>query len=136
VPYKDPVKRDAMAKVYKARWYQKNKQVTKERTRANKKKQKVVWDAFKASQACSHCGTTHPSGVIIDFHHVDRTDKQSVHHLVKNYQFAAAMEEVKKCIPLCANCHRILHWEERLEPISAEKSEKRHLKAPKRRENA
>jgi hypothetical protein len=26
--------------------------VTKERTRANKKKQKVVWDAFKASQAC------------------------------------------------------------------------------------
>jgi predicted HNH restriction endonuclease len=22
------------------------------------------------------------------------------------------MEETKKCIPLCANCHRILHWEE------------------------
>jgi hypothetical protein len=81
VPYKDPVKRKAMAKVYKARWYQKNKLVTKARTRANKKKQKVVWDAFKASQACSHCGTTHPSGVIIDFHHVDRMDKQSVHHL-------------------------------------------------------
>jgi hypothetical protein len=78
VPYKDPAKREAMAKVYKARWYQKNKLVTKERTRANKRKQKVVWDAFKASQACSHCGTTHPSGVIIDFHHVDRTDKQSV----------------------------------------------------------
>jgi predicted HNH restriction endonuclease len=44
---------------------------------------------------------------------VDRTDKQSVHFLVKNYRFAAAMEEIKKCIPLCANCHRILHWEER-----------------------
>jgi hypothetical protein len=37
VPYKDPAKREAMAKVYKARWYQKNKLVTKERTRANKK---------------------------------------------------------------------------------------------------
>jgi hypothetical protein len=36
VPYKDPAKREAMAKVYKARWYQKNKLVTKERTRANK----------------------------------------------------------------------------------------------------
>jgi hypothetical protein len=40
VPYKDPVKREAMAKVYKARWYQKNKLVTKERTRANKKQAK------------------------------------------------------------------------------------------------
>jgi hypothetical protein len=135
VPYKDPAKREAMAKVYKARWYQKNKLVTKERTRANKRKQKVVWDAFKASQACSHCGTTHPSGVIIDFHHVDRTDKQSVHFLVKNYQFAAAMEEIKKCIPLCSNCHRICTGRN-VKPISAKKSEKRHLKAPKKRENA
>jgi hypothetical protein len=38
--------------------------------------------------------------VIIDFHHVDRTDKQSVHFLVKNYQFAAAMEEIKEVHPL------------------------------------
>ena len=131
MPYKDPAKREAMAKVYKARWYQKNKLVTKARTRANKKKQKVVWDAFKASQACSHCGTTHPSGVIIDFHHVDRTDKQSVHFLVKNYRFAAAMEEIKKCIPLCSNCHRILHWEER-ETHKREKKRKKALKGAKK----
>jgi hypothetical protein len=135
VPYKDPAKREAMAKVYKARWYQKNKQVTRERTRSNKKKQKVVWDAFKASQACSHCGTTHPSGVIIDFHHVDRTDKQSVHFLVKNYQFAAAMEEIKKCIP-CAPIATGSCTGRNVKPISARKSEKRHLKAPKKRENA
>jgi hypothetical protein len=80
---------------------------------------------------CSHCGTTHPSGVIIDFHHVDRTDKQSVHFLVKNYQFAAAMEEIKKCIPLCANCHRILHWEER-ETYKREKKRKKALKGAKK----
>jgi predicted HNH restriction endonuclease len=23
------------------------------------------------------------------------------------------MEEVKKCIPLCANCHRLVHHDER-----------------------
>jgi hypothetical protein len=63
VPYKDPAKREAMAKVYKARWYQKNKLVTKERTRANKRKQKVVWDAFKASQACSHTAGRHTPAV-------------------------------------------------------------------------
>ena len=130
MPYKDPVKREAMAKVYKARWYQKNKELTKERTRVNKKKQKVEWDAFKGSQVCSHCGVSHPSGVIIDWHHVDRTDKKSVHHLIKNYQFAAAMEEIKKCIPLCANCHRILHWEEH-QTHKREKKRKKALKGAK-----
>lgn len=115
MPYKDPVKRKAMAKIYKARWYQKNKEVTKQRSRVNKKKQKAQWDAFKASQVCAHCGASHPSGVILDWHHVVREEKQSVHLLVKNCRFAAAMEEIKKCIPLCANCHRILHWEEAME---------------------
>jgi predicted HNH restriction endonuclease len=63
---------------------------------------------------------------------VDRTDKQSVHHfLVKNYRFAAAMEEIKKCIPLCSNCHRILHWEER-ETYKREKKRKKALKGAKK----
>ena len=119
-----------MAKVYKARWYQKNKELTKERTRVNKKKQKVEWDAFKGSQACSHCGVSHPSGVIIDWHHVIREGKQSVHTLVKNSRYAAAMEEIKKCIPLCANCHRVLHWEEH-QTHKREKKRKKALKGAK-----
>jgi len=130
VPYKDPVKRAAMAKVYKSRWYEKNKELTKARSRENKRKQKQVWDTFKRSQVCSHCGVFHPSGVVIDFHHVDRTNKQSVSLLIKNGRFAAAMEEVKKCIPLCANCHRILHWEEHEERKRTKKRKKR-LKAAK-----
>jgi predicted HNH restriction endonuclease len=76
-------------------------------------------------------GRRTPAGVIIDFHHVDRMDKQSVHHLVKNYRFAAAMEEIKKCIPLCSNCHRILHWEER-ETHKREKKRKKALKGAKK----
>jgi hypothetical protein len=65
VPYKDPVKRDAMAKVYKARWYVKNKTLTKERTRANKKQAKGGLGCVQglsglltlrddASQRCNH----------------------------------------------------------------------------------
>jgi predicted HNH restriction endonuclease len=54
-----------------------------------------------------------------------------VHFLVKNYRFAAAMEEVKKCIPLCSNCHRILHWEER-ETHKREKKRKKALKGAKK----
>jgi predicted HNH restriction endonuclease len=51
--------------------------------------------------------------------------------LVKNYRFAAAMEEIKKCIPLCSNCHRILHWEER-ETYKREKKRKKALKGAKK----
>ena len=126
MPYKDPIKRKAMAKVYKANWYQKNKDLTKERSRVNKRRQKDEWDLYKSKLKCSHCGASHPSGVIIDFHHVDRTDKKNVSSLIKNSRFAAAMEEVKKCIPLCANCHRILHWEE----ATAHKRKRKRKKKP------
>ena len=58
------------------------------------------------------CGASHPA--IIDFHHIDRADpnKQKVHKLVCSGRFAAAYREIEKCMVLCANCHRILHYEE------------------------
>ena len=44
------------------------------------------------------------------------------------------MEEVNKCIPLCANCHRILHWNE--EVIKKQKrKQKRKLKKAQRHES-
>jgi len=132
VPYKDPVKRKAMSKIYKARWYQKNKELTKAQSRENKRKQKNEWDAYKSAMSCSHCGASHPSGVILDFHHVDRTNKQNVSSLIKDSRFAAAMEEVKKCIPLCANCHRILHWKEAMELKRIKKRKKASKVAIKR----
>jgi len=132
VPYKDPVKRKAMSKIYKARWYQKNKELTKAQSRENKRKQKNEWDAYKSAMSCSHCGASHPSGAILDFHHVDRTNKQNVSSLIKDSRFAAAMEEVKKCIPLCANCHRILHWKEAMELKRIKKRKKASKVAIKR----
>ena len=79
----------------------------------NRKKYKKQWDEFKASQKCSHCGMQHPA--VIDFHHVVRSkDNPKVNQLIKNKRYRAAMEEVNKCVPLCANCHRILHWSEEL----------------------
>ena len=44
----------------------------------------------------------------------------------------AAMEEVKKCIPLCANCHRILHWVEATEHKRTKKRKKALKNAKKR----
>jgi hypothetical protein len=113
MPYKDPKIRKKKAKEYSKKWYEKNKKGHRLNSTKNKKKYKKAWDIFKASQKCFYCSVQHPA--VIDFHHVIRTSpKVSVHTLIKNKSYAKAMEEVKKCIPLCANCHRILHWVERI----------------------
>jgi hypothetical protein len=92
-------------------WYQRNKEKVKANTAKAKRVHRQKWATFKTTLSCTKCGVKHPA--VIDFHHVirDKT-KRSVNKLVANGCFAAAMEETKKCIPLCANCHRILHWEE------------------------
>jgi hypothetical protein len=89
-------------------------------------RQKKIWDEFKASQKCTHCGLQHPA--VIDFHHVIRgPDKKSVNKLVADGRFAAARKEVEKCIPLCSNCHRMLHWKEAQE--TKKKRRKKRKKA-------
>lgn len=111
MPYKDPEVRRVKQSVYKKRYYENNKASHLERSAKSKRNRKKAWDAYKASQKCSYCGIQHPA--LIDFHHVIRDkDKRSVNKLIGDGRFTAAMEEVKKCIPLCANCHRLLHWEE------------------------
>jgi hypothetical protein len=104
---------DTHYKKYGKKCYEKNKTVHIARVRANNDRLKKEWHDFKASLACAHCGASHPA--IIDFHHInkDDPDKQHVNNLIKSKRFAAAYKEVKeKCIVLCANCHRIHHYEE------------------------
>ena len=115
MPYKnpkDPRRRESLRKG-SAKYYAKNREKVKAVTYKNKEIQREAWIKFKSSKKCRYCGASHPA--IIDFHHVVRdATKQSVHKLIRNYQFTRAMEEIKKCIPLCANCHRIHHWEEKM----------------------
>ena len=111
MPYKDPEVKKIKQAEYKKRHYERNKEAYLQRSVINKRRQKKVWAEFKASQKCTQCGMQHPA--VIDFHHVIRgKDKRSVNKLVADGRFAAAMEEIKKCVPLCANCHRLLHWNE------------------------
>lgn len=128
MPFKDIQERAARQKEYSKRWYKKNKATHQKSIAKNKREKRQEWMDYKASQKCSHCGTQHPA--IIDFHHVirDKT-KQSVNKLVKNGRWAAAKREAEtKCIPLCANCHRILHWGEE-QKAKEKRRQKRKLKA-------
>jgi hypothetical protein len=105
--YKDP----ADQRENTNNWYQRNKEKHKKNVAQNKRNYRQSWSTFKSTLSCVKCGAAHPA--IIDFHHVVRDGtKQSVNSLASDGRYGAAYEEIKKCIPLCANCHRILHWDE------------------------
>ena len=60
---------------------------------------------------CVDCGNTYPSAVY-DFHHL-RDKKECVANMIRyNLKIETILEEVDKCVLLCANCHRIRHFNE------------------------
>jgi hypothetical protein len=111
MPYKDPEIKKAKHREYSAKHYQENKAVVKEASKASGLASRRAWLAYKATLACTVCGFSHPA--VIDFHHPPGTKKHGVNDLVASRRFKKAYEEAKKCIVLCANCHRIHHFNEK-----------------------
>lgn len=115
MPYKDPKTKKAKHKEYSRKHYEKNRQEVIQRTKTSRALELEKWYQYKATLKCAHCGFFHIGA--LDFHHVDPSTKEgSVHTFVSNGKFAKAYEELKKCIVLCANCHRIYHHEKRKNP--------------------
>ena len=112
MPIKDPVKRKEYQREYGRKWYRRNRERVIAANKKNKRKRHNAWLAFKASLSCQHCGIQHPA--LIDFHHRGDSKKEAeVSTFVNQGQYSRAYKEAAKCIPLCPNCHRILHWNER-----------------------
>jgi hypothetical protein len=110
MPYKDPQKRKEVSKKASAKYYQNNKAATLKRSKANRIKYKKIWAEFRSKIECAACGFAHPAAM--DFHHTDPSNKLgAVHHFVRNKAWKKAYAEASKCIVLCANCHRVHHYE-------------------------
>jgi len=103
---------------YGKKYYEENRKKCVERNRAYQIKQKQKWWDFKRTLKCERCGENHPA--CIDFHHINRNDpdKKHVSKLIQNRLYAQAYREVKKCVVVCANCHRKIHWDERQEELN------------------
>ena len=85
----------------------------KERNRIKKKRKydeiSRIVNEYKMERGCAHCGFK-DDPVALDFHHENRADKiinVSSHWRSSWKQFEKMKEEMKKCIVLCANCHRL-----------------------------
>jgi Rieske Fe-S protein len=94
-----------------AKHFQDNKEKIYKRNkekRVRHKKQAV--DYF--NNTCHDCGCTSEYQEIFDFHHKNPEEKEfSIAHII-HYSWAKIENELKKCIMLCANCHRIRHAKE------------------------
>lgn len=85
------------------------------------------WREYKSSVKCAHCGFSHPAA--IDFHHPPGTKKYHINELVKRRAEKLLFEEIAKCVPLCANCHRIHHFN-LIQERRRKKAKKKGAEAP------
>jgi len=116
MPYKE--KEDRLAAQRKH--YQKNKERVKAATKLHRASKKSEWLEYKKTLSCTQCGQNHPAA--LDFHHVVRSpENKKLHALLRSGAYKQAFEEIKKCLVLCANCHRILHYNEHHDKKKARK---------------
>ena len=79
-----------------------------------KTRQKEIYNWFydyKQTLKCEKCGENHPG--CLDFHHLDPNNKDFNISDGGKMSKKRILNEVNKCIVLCSNCHRKLHWGER-----------------------
>lgn len=73
-------------------------------------KKKEIVQSMKAEAKCAKCGESR--GYVLDYHHIDPTTKEaSIARITSNtYRLDGVLDEIKKCVVLCANCHREFHY--------------------------
>lgn len=92
------------------RHYEKNKAARIADKKARKRRNRIFVQEYKRSHPCVRCGESEPC--CLDFHHVDPSLKFDVLAQMANRGFGLVriIEEIAKCIILCANCHRKQHY--------------------------
>ena len=120
MPYKDKEKqKDAQHESYL-----RNKEEVILRTKKRRKEIDKWLTEYKKTLKCEKCNENR--WYILDFHHIEKRKESrkregkkgkltNIANLRHRHSLQRIKEEVKKCIPLCANCHRELHWKENLE---------------------
>lgn len=87
--------------------YENNKQYYLDKNIEVRKEISEWFKKLKQTLKCEKCGEDHPA--CLEFHHINPEEKElEISKLVKVSK-KKVIEEIKKCIVLCANCHRKLH---------------------------
>lgn len=97
------------------KWYEKNKQTERDKAKIRQSKRRKDFNdwyyEYKKTLSCIKCGFSHPAA--LDFHHKNKNEKNFDPSRARDYTNKKKfLEETNKCEVLCANCHRIHHYNE------------------------
>ena len=104
--------------------YLKFKEKHNKRTYNKRKESKEKFYDYKKTCVCNKCGEKR--WWVLDFHHVDPLEKEFNISTLLRKNHTKLYEELKKCIPLCRNCHTDFHYLEKINKINIEE----YLKMP------
>lgn len=105
MPYKNPDEQRAAQSAY----YQKNRELYRERTAQSKRELYREIAALKEASPCTDCGNYYPF-YVMQFDHVGDDKVLSVNHMLRKKGRPSVMAEIAKCELVCANCHAIRTW--------------------------
>jgi hypothetical protein len=115
--YSRPKYRDGLSsyckncdRTYRKLHYKKNKKMYLKKSINNRKKTREWFVDYMMDKECTECGESHKA--CLDFHHVDPEEKELNVSDALLYSVSKVEKEIEKCIILCSNCHRKLHYEE------------------------
>lgn len=77
--------------------------------RATKRNKKIYerYQAFKSTLKCQFCEEECPA--CLEFHHIDPSSKEYELSTMTRLGWKTFIEELSKCVCVCANCHRKIH---------------------------
>lgn len=91
-------------------WYNKNKELVLDRQKVRRKKLRSWFNELKSTLKCELCGEEHPA--TLDFHHKNPKDKEMlISIMIQNtWSMENILKEMNKCMVVCSNCHRKIHY--------------------------
>ena len=96
---------------YDKDYYESNKDRIRKSNKAYKLKIRKWFREYKKTLECIQCGESH--WACLEFHHTHRNKDNAVSNMAAaGYSKNKIMKEINKCIVLCANCHRKVHYKE------------------------
>ena len=100
---------ETIKKQQRKQWYERNKTISKKRAAEAKIRTQDWFKSIKSQEKCSECG--HDVYEDLDYHHRDPSTKiTTVSDMVGRYSRRTILNEMKKCVILCKNCHMKHHY--------------------------
>jgi len=88
--------------------YKNHSKLYKSRAVSRHSKKREEFHQYKTNLKCSVCRENR--WWLLDFHHINPEEKEYNMSRITDLSEAKVKEELSKCIVLCSNCHRDLHY--------------------------